>query len=374
MKKKDLIAILIALVVFSISSAFAIPCAFEGYASIDGNPVPDGTLVAAYVNGVLKSSFNTITWNGQGYYGLQVDAVNETVTFKVAGYCVNEAPQICYSGNLMNLNLTVTTNKCGNCVCESGETCSNCPVDCGTCPPPTPYCGDGSCNGAETCSSCPQDCGTCPPPPPPPPPPPCQENWTCTSWSDWSDCINNVQTRTRTCNDLNNCNTTKNKPNETETRPCIPPCEEGKIRCDSICVTPLCTSDLDCVDNNACTLDVCNYPNTCIASCSNIPITTCANGDGCCPVNCNSLSDNDCLAVCGNGICENGESCDSCAEDCGTCAPGTTGLVITPASEEVAPTGFFVGALQPANLGALVLFLVVVYAIYLIFYKKKKEE
>ncbi len=39
----------------------------------------------------------------------------------------------------------------------------------------------------------------------------CTENWNCTSWSP---CINNTQTRI--CNDLNNCNTTLNKPLETQ--------------------------------------------------------------------------------------------------------------------------------------------------------------
>ncbi|RLG12597.1 hypothetical protein DRN73_01930 [Candidatus Pacearchaeota archaeon] len=39
----------------------------------------------------------------------------------------------------------------------------------------------------------------------------CIENWSC---SNWSICINNLQSRT--CNDLNNCGTIKNKPNETQ--------------------------------------------------------------------------------------------------------------------------------------------------------------
>src|SRR3989344_2754559 len=35
----------------------------------------------------------------------------------------------------------------------------------------------------------------------------CTESWSCT---EWSDCVNN--TKTKTCTDLNNCNTTNNKP------------------------------------------------------------------------------------------------------------------------------------------------------------------
>ncbi|MHA1873112.1 MAG: hypothetical protein ACTSVB_03265 [Candidatus Heimdallarchaeaceae archaeon] len=40
----------------------------------------------------------------------------------------------------------------------------------------------------------------------------CQENWSC---GPWSECING--TRTRTCTDLNHCNTTLHKPSEKET-------------------------------------------------------------------------------------------------------------------------------------------------------------
>ena len=48
----------------------------------------------------------------------------------------------------------------------------------------------------------------------------CTENWQCTNWSVWSSCVNNQQTRTRTCTDLNSCGTTINKPNETEIQAC----------------------------------------------------------------------------------------------------------------------------------------------------------
>ncbi len=50
----------------------------------------------------------------------------------------------------------------------------------------------------------------------------CNENWQCTSWSAWSLCVNNLQTRTRTCTDLKSCGTTTNKPSESETQSCSP--------------------------------------------------------------------------------------------------------------------------------------------------------
>ncbi len=45
---------------------------------------------------------------------------------------------------------------CGDLVCNGTETCSSCPQDC------SPCCGDKVCNGAEKCTTCPSDCGVCP--------------------------------------------------------------------------------------------------------------------------------------------------------------------------------------------------------------------
>jgi len=55
----------------------------------------------------------------------------------------------------------------------------------------------------------------------------CTENWQCTSWSDWSKCTNNRQSRTRTCTDANNCGTTTNKPAESESQSCESPTTYG---------------------------------------------------------------------------------------------------------------------------------------------------
>lgn len=48
----------------------------------------------------------------------------------------------------------------------------------------------------------------------------CVENWSCTSWSEWSDCEEDEQTRTRTCTDLNECGTTNSKPALVDLRDC----------------------------------------------------------------------------------------------------------------------------------------------------------
>jgi len=48
----------------------------------------------------------------------------------------------------------------------------------------------------------------------------CNPDWVCTGWSSWSACVNNLQSRTRTCTDSNNCGTTSGKPAESDTQSC----------------------------------------------------------------------------------------------------------------------------------------------------------
>ncbi|MCD4740260.1 hypothetical protein K8R43_03655, partial [archaeon] len=108
----------------------------------------------------------------------------------------------------------------------------------------------------------------------------CEEEWDCTVWSP---CINNVQART--CTDLNECGTEYDKPSKTQS-----------------CSLKTCYTDLDCDDENACTIDVCEEG----ILCTNSEITQCKSGDDCCPQGCNYIIDNDCSATGGGG--ENGGS------------------------------------------------------------------
>jgi len=50
---------------------------------------------------------------------------------------------------------------------------------------------------------------------------------------------------------------------------------------------------------------------TCDARCVAGPAqTACVNKDGCCPARCNTSNDTDCVAACGNGVLEGGETCE----------------------------------------------------------------
>jgi len=70
------------------------------------------------------------------------------------------------------------------------------------------YCGDKLCSIYETCYDCSIDCGECKEEIPAPGQ--CQEQWVCGAWSGCSE----LNLKTRECNDVNLCGTTKNKPKE----------------------------------------------------------------------------------------------------------------------------------------------------------------
>lgn len=75
-----------------------------------------------------------------------------------------------------------------------------------------------------------------------------------------------------------------------------------------------------CDDQNACTTDtLTGAAETCDLVCTNTAIAVCANGDACCPSGCDSGNDDDCSASCGNGVVDDGETCDppdTCAATC----------------------------------------------------------
>jgi hypothetical protein len=54
---------------------------------------------------------------------------------------------------------------------------------------------------------------------------------------------------------------------------------------------------------------------TCSAACIHSPVSTCIDGDGCCPPDCTAATDSDCPAICGDGLVEAGEQCDRAITD-----------------------------------------------------------
>lgn len=79
-------------------------------------------------------------------------------------------------------------------------------------------------------------------------------------------------------------------------------CEVGITSGSGVCPT-------SCDDGDACTSDVL-AGSECTATCEYSTISAAIDGDGCCPAGANANTDNDCSAMCGNGILEAGELCD----------------------------------------------------------------
>lgn len=80
--------------------------------------------------------------------------------------------------------------------------------------------------------------------------------------------------------------------------------------CETTITTGAGACPTTCDDGDACTSDILNG-SECTAFCASSPITAAADGDGCCPAGANANTDNDCSAMCGNGIRETGEVCDT---------------------------------------------------------------
>lgn len=194
----------------------------------------------------------------------------------------------------------------GECTMAIGEICSTCPADCGVCPP---GCGDGICQDelAEDCSNCPDDCGLCP-----------------TECGDGSCQQGEPLETAEVCPlDCGTCGDLVCGVNEDESscvHDCYPTCgnsvcEEGESEDEpGHCPT-------DC---GPCNDGICGYTDfeqgcneqDCVAGC----------GDGLCddaesPFQCPV----DCGKPCGDGMCEPGETVGGCAVDCGICGDGVCG-------------------------------------------------
>lgn len=204
--------------------------------------------------------------------------------------CENTAITACVDGDGCCAPGCDTTNDddcnavCGNGVIEGGETCdpiADCPTACDDMDACT---ADTLVGDAQTCdavclyaaiTACVDDDGCCPN--------------GCDANTD-NDCAAM-------------CGNAITEPGET---------------CDPESSCPMNTADCD--DQNACTGDTFGGdPATCTAMCTYNDVTACISGDGCCPTSCTPANDTDCVAQCGNGVVEMGETCDpiaDCPTDC----------------------------------------------------------
>jgi hypothetical protein len=101
-------------------------------------------------------------------------------------------------------------------------------------------------------------------------------------------------------------------------------CGDGIIGPAESCDPPgSCPTQSMCESSDACIAAVFSgEADHCNARCELRPVTSCIDGDGCCPAGCAETNDDDCSANCGNGVVdgESGETCepDSKSQPCPT--------------------------------------------------------
>ncbi len=144
---------------------------------------------------------------------------------------------------------------CGNGQCEAGEDQNNCAADCGG---GGPVCGNGQCEAGESAANCPQDCGG-------------GGGLTCAQIFD--------------CLQTNNC----------QDEACIMGCyDQGDPAAQAgFMAIAQCFQNSGCPENDQ----------ACLQQACAAEMEACLGGGG--------------PAVCGNGICDAGETPDGCPDDCG---------------------------------------------------------
>lgn len=157
------------------------------------------------------------------------EKVNLSNDISNCGICNNvcESVQTCMNGKC---------TLCGNGICDYEENCGSCLTDCScdegmsclfnVCS--NTFCGNDICDLNENCENCQSDCS-------------CLKN---------EECINNVCSEKLCGNGV--CDSTENC--ETCLEDCA--CNEKFVCLNEKCILK-CSSDLDCIDDNACTTDSC---------------------------------------------------------------------------------------------------------------------
>ncbi|MBI5607281.1 MAG: hypothetical protein HY902_00205 [Deltaproteobacteria bacterium] len=243
------------------------------------------------------------------------------------GKCeVGESPGSCASDCKAECVPACGSKKCGDngCggVCGTCDSASSCNAS-GQCLPKGPVCGNGSCEAGETYGNCPGDC-------------PCVPQCGTKKCGD-----NGCGGLCGTCDSASTCNASGQ---------CIATSKCGNGTCDSGESNATCPADCPAGDPNSCvghcqgqapggcycdtactqSGDCCSdYKAVCGGTCTpNCTGKACGLADGCggkcsgpCPVNgqvCSAAKT--CVTptiVCGNGVCESGETAANCAKDCG---------------------------------------------------------
>jgi cysteine-rich repeat protein len=97
----------------------------------------------------------------------------------------------------------------------------------------------------------------------------------------------------------------------TEDGDCTSICDNGVIEEGETC-DPAASCITTCTSPNVCLRAMpFGAASDCTAECALIPIMECDDGDGCCPNGCTQTVDDDCSATCGDGVIDDGETCEA---------------------------------------------------------------
>ena len=189
----------------------------------------------------------------------------------------------------LSLDCTAPTG-CGDGTCDPTETCTTCTKDCGACS----SCGNGTCDPTENCITCPGDCGVC------------VVGCTKTSTPTCGGCA----CEAAVCSGDTYC--CKNSWDST----CVGECTDtGLVTCppfNDVCGDGICGAN---EYTSSCPNDCASlYCGDGVCSVSQAEdCTSCSQDCGYCMLA--SLSS----VGCGDGKCTGDENCSNCAADCGTC-------------------------------------------------------
>jgi hypothetical protein len=208
----------------------------------------------------------------------------------------------------------VTAFKSGDSCCPVGSN-QNVDADCKS------VCGDGVVEAKETCDraipagspgACPVSCQSTEP---------CSKK---TLQGKSNDCTATcVASVVSTCGATDGCCPAKCGSSEDADCPIV--CGNGVLEIGEFCDKGLtsgfpgsCPST--CEVSESCTASTATGSvNNCTRRCTVTRNRSCGSGDGCCPVGCSFRTDLDCAPICGNGVVEDGETCDppsSCPTAC----------------------------------------------------------
>jgi len=233
------------------------------------------------------------------------------------------------------------------CTWSAGDSCNGSTPACGSLTEaecssvpgcnPTEGCGDGVVGAGEMCDTgiAAGETGACPTA--------CDDGDPCTEDALEGSACTSVCTITRITDFVTGDMCCPDGALPRDDGDCMGECGNGTVEMGESCDIAIAdgvpgSCPMDCDDGVACTADSLTNADSCAAMCSTSVIEATDDGsDGCCPAGATSETDSNCSATCGDGVVDDGESCDTdiatgtgaCPTDCDDSDPCTDDRLIS---------------------------------------------